>query len=148
MTAPLSPAAGLFAQLWGRGRRLEYWLAVAGLAAAEAAVHLAARNPGADALAPLLPWLLIVARRLHDIGVPGVWALMHPGFDVACIVGQLWLARVMDVPSDSLTPYVLPVVVVVTMGVVVLLGVWPGEAGDNRFGRGRGTPAVDLGVFE
>jgi uncharacterized membrane protein YhaH (DUF805 family) len=143
LSAP-SPIARLF----GRSRRGEYWLSLAALTAAETMLVLVKPHASvAIVLAPLLPWLLICARRLHDIGLGGVWALLTPVFDIACGVAQHFVARALGEPFEKLTPAVVPVVVVVALGVVLLQGVWRSQPGDNRFGRGRGA-GVDLTVFE
>ena len=135
-------------RLFGRSRRREYWLSLAALAA----LPFIARNwiePIWAFLAiPVLPWLLIATRRLHDFGASGFWVLATPAFDLACMPIQVLITDNLHVPFHSLAPYIGSLILIVSLAFVLMIGVFPGAPGDNRFGPGRRAAGLDVSVFD
>lgn len=117
------PTKGFSAWIAGRGRRREYWLFVVPLIAVLLALEFAG-----VALAGLivgLPLLLVWIRRLHDLGRSG------------------WVAPVINIVSNGInwvliafaTPEIAAMAsAVIFLGVIVALGVIPGQAKTNAYG--------------
>lgn len=76
----------------------------------------------------IFPFIVLHARRLHDMGLTA-WLLLAPG---ALMVATAWL-RLYDADSQFLTP-VSVIALVVSAGFVLWGVVGKGQAGANRFG--------------
>jgi len=117
------PTKGFSAWIAGRGRRREYWLFVVPLIAVLLALELAGVTFAG--LFVGLPLLLVWIRRLHDLGRSG------------------WVAPVINIVSNGInwsliafaTPEIAAMVSsVIFLGVLVTLGVIPGQPRTNAYG--------------
>ena len=130
--------------LSGRGRRREFWLCLAGLIAA----NIAAAYVGGASLAPivslaLLPvWLIVAGRRLHDFGQTWLWGLIPFGLGfVVGFTGAFARRAGAQLPVDAATLSLA--VNLISLAVMLVIGLWPGTRGANRFGPGHAAGAAD-----
>ena len=139
----------IWTRLLGRGKRWEYWLAIAAFCLAPTLVIAIA--PRAVQLAiwlPFLPWLWVTVRRLHDFGASAWWVLFIPAFDVACIPGLALIRLALHQRAgpgpmlDAQSAFILAT----TAAYVLIVGVIPGTKGPNRFGGAK--KVIDMEVFD
>jgi uncharacterized membrane protein YhaH (DUF805 family) len=124
----------------GRASRLQFWLFLAGSIVFALAL-LSLPLVGLPAIAPVLisvilifPTYCVLAKRLQDIGIDGQWAIFITG--IAAIDAVLIAAgpgtRGFAVLETARAIWWW-IALANTLG-FFLIGLWPGEKGDNRFG--------------
>lgn len=121
--------AHLYLSPRGRISRLTYWLgilpfAVLAIATAEYAKRVGPIPFELFAAFGILMWWpqgVLIAKRLHDVTIPGWWAAL---FFAAPLI-----ARVSDYPELA------DRVQMAGLAMLFALGLLPGARGDNRFGR-------------
>ena len=137
----------MFAYLNGRSSRGEYWIGIALLLLV--GVGLALANISGASAATTFLWILIWARRLHDIGKSG-WVILIPmGLMIAVSIAAFALGgdelvnvmRYTQTNSGEISErgaYLflafVGVLLLVQGGFTIWLGVKAGEPGSNRFG--------------
>jgi len=137
----------VFAYLNGRSSRGEYWIGIALLLLV--GVGLALANISGASAATTFLWILIWARRLHDIGKSG-WVILIPmGLMIAVSIAAFALGgdelvnvmRYTQTNSGEISErgaYLflafVGVLLLVQGGFTIWLGVKAGEPGSNRFG--------------
>lgn len=110
----------------GRTRRRLYWLFLALHLAAYAGLQTLIGGY-ADWLAVPI-WILIGGRRLHDFGKTAWWALIP---FCAGFVGGFLSSVGAPMPEETTWIIVLGLLSVLVM---VVIGLWPGDKAANRFG--------------
>jgi uncharacterized membrane protein YhaH (DUF805 family) len=137
----------VFAYLNGRSSRGEYWIGIALLLLV--GVGLALANISGASAATTFLWIMIWARRLHDIGKSG-WVILVPmGLMIAVSIAAFALGgdelvnAVRDTQTGSgqisergawLFLAFVGVVLLIQGGFTIWLGVKTGEPVSNRFG--------------
>ncbi|RAK60403.1 hypothetical protein DJ021_11595 [Phenylobacterium hankyongense] len=109
--------------LAGRSGRREYWLLVAMIFALGFALSFIPGLRSANsALTVVLA--LVQARRIHDFGRTGWWALLAAVAPAAC------LPLMMVISMEA----ALGVGLLLELALIVWIGAVPGDTGENRFG--------------
>ena len=137
----------MFEYLRGRSGRAEFWASVGILIVVTVALALLKLN-GAGGVMMFL-WLLIWARRLHDLNRSSLWGLLPFGVILVLTVvavtvggndlmdavtyGQTGAGKITDKGLQVLLGFALAVLVV-QGGFTIWLGSRRGDAGTNRFG--------------
>ena len=137
--------ASLIQRLFGRSRRREFWLCIAGVFVA----GLIGRQLGPVShltgwiLSPFELWFCV--RRLHDVNASGLWvfALFAAVFGLPFLIAYATPWGASDVRL-----YAVGIAGLVWLGFFVVLGLIPGTKGANRFGPAHGKTAVDASVFD
>lgn len=122
----------------GEGRCPRRWFLVVGFAILFTASWLL----GASTVVPFPIWLgavmalaaltiSLVVRRLHDLRLSGRWAWVW--FPISMVCAFVYERAHNDVLAEAAARAWQGV----TLGALVLLAVWPGTRGDNRYGFGR-----------
>ncbi|HEY1837245.1 MAG: DUF805 domain-containing protein [Rhizomicrobium sp.] len=143
--------------LLGRSDRWEYWTSVALLTVGQYVFNAMHVHTAVAAL--FVMWLVIWARRLHDIDVSGWMALVPAGAMVAAILigwfvggnefrrilaaGTANRAIVINVRVISLLGFVF-ISLAIQYGFSIWLGIRAGDAQDNRFGPARGAAVAKI----
>lgn len=142
--------------LGGRSDRWEFWLYAALLTGASAVLPLLHIRVAAPAL--LAMWVVIWIRRLHDIDRSGWYAaapivlqglciaagFMFGGIDFrnAAFDSQALQGAPMTAVGMNRLVEVSLIYVAIQYGFTIWLGLKPGTAGENRFGRAPHLPAA------
>lgn len=112
--------------LSGRTNRITYWLCIGAVVALVAALRLF----GLKATVPEFVLVIAAIPRLHDIGRSGWWVLC-PLAAEAALLPMVFLTEL----SGPALMGAAAIVTMVMAGAAIWLGVIPGEATENRFGR-------------
>jgi uncharacterized membrane protein YhaH (DUF805 family) len=119
--------------LRGRSGRREYWLSLVGLVAFNIILHVILRDPVLVSLISLPFWVILSARRLHDLNRTGWWSLVP--FGVGFLVG---FAGGIGIALPGIAAPLLQATV--TLAMVAVLGFSPGNPASNRFGEPAKAP--------
>jgi uncharacterized membrane protein YhaH (DUF805 family) len=106
--------------LGGRSSRKEYWLSVVIIMATSYVLSYSPGFASAVGLAALL--MIMQIRRAHDLGRSGWWGVLAQVAPLAVLF--------LPIAFDDMTLYA---VIPAAVGIMIL-GVIPGDAGENRFG--------------
>ncbi|GEM_PF-6737823 len=110
-----------------RLNRRYFWLGMAltvAFTAAATAIHPSAING-----VFVLPWVLVHAGRLRDLGLRGAWA----GYVIAAVLFALSTLAVVS-PPPVIAGGMALAILLATFGFTAWLGVRRGQVDDNRFG--------------
>lgn len=124
----------------GRISRKQFWLFLLGAVAfamlllSLPVIGLPAVMPVAISVILIFPSYCVIAKRLQDIGIDGQWAIAMSGI---AAIDALWIAAG---PAGALTGFVALLrglwwwLALGNTLAFVVLGLWPGEQGHNRYG--------------
>lgn len=97
-------------------------------------IGLPAVMPVAISLILLFPSYCVIAKRLHDIGIDGQWAIFMTGI---AAIDALWVAAGTGVRLNGFVTLIHTLwwwLALANTIAFFILGLWPGEQGPNRFG--------------
>ena len=120
--AGVASPEGAFWWLKGRAGRREYWAYVAALVVIGFSLRWV---PPFAGLVESLLLAFVQARRLHDFSRSGWWAF-------AVAVAQVAIALTLYFLVGE--EFAVLAATLFMLVVIVLIGAWPGDPGDNRFG--------------
>lgn len=131
--------------LAGRSGRKEYWVSVILTVVLLLALTLLVPSRSSGGSAAVVVWLLVFARRLHDIGRSGWWGVLAMLASAAPLIlalvlggpGMLGALAGQDEPSGAGELWLLVGLIgplLIQFGFTLWLGLQKGDAGDNRFG--------------
>jgi uncharacterized membrane protein YhaH (DUF805 family) len=128
-----------------RGRRAEYWVAIAVIVALEWVGRAILHAPILIELVTLPIWLVFASRRLHDFGAGAQWCLIP--LAMSFILGFLRSFMAKQGVDHFMAAPIWPATAnLISLVEMVAIGSWPGNADENRFGpppaRRRSTAAV------
>jgi uncharacterized membrane protein YhaH (DUF805 family) len=118
----------------GRTNRRLYWLLIAGMVALYVIIAPLLSVYAGFVTLPL--WLLVAGRRLHDFGRTAWWALVPFGVGF----GRGLLGDLLSIPETQSTT----ALGLLSIAVLVVIGIWPGDAEANRFGARPGRSLADM----